>query len=48
MKKIWKVEYYMYNLTERIEKRFYTEIGALLYGLYVGKCLGFRARVKIG
>lgn len=47
MKKNWKVEYYLYNLTERIEKHFYTEIGAVVYGLYVGKILGFRARVKV-
>lgn len=46
MKKAWKVEYYMYNLTERIEKKFYTMLGALTYGLYVGKYLGFKTYVK--
>lgn len=43
--KVWKAEYYLYNLTQKIEKSFYTELGAVLYGLYVGKYLGFRTRV---
>lgn len=46
MKKKWKAEYYLYNLTERVEKTFYTEIGAFLYGLYMAKCVGFRTYVK--
>ena len=44
-KKHWKVEYYRYNLTERVEKWFYTELGAFLYGLYIGKKIGFRTHV---
>lgn len=43
--KVWKAEYYKFNLTEMVEKTFYTELGAVLYGLYVGKYLGFRTRV---
>jgi hypothetical protein len=46
MKKKWKAGYYLYNLTEWVEKTFYTEIGAVLYGLYTGKYLGFRTYVK--
>lgn len=46
MKKTWKIEYYMYNLTERVEKAFYTMLGAIVYGLYVGKYLGFKTYVK--
>ena len=46
MKKKWKAGYYWYNLTEWVEKTFYTEIGAALYGLYAGKCLGFRTYVN--
>lgn len=45
MKKKWRAEYYLYNLTERVEKTFYTEFGAVLYGLYIGKHLGFRTRI---
>ena len=44
-KKHWKVEYYRHNLTERVEKWFYTELGAFLYGLYIGKKIGFRTHV---
>lgn len=43
--KHWKVEYYRYNLTEKVEKTFYTELGAVLYGLYMGKYIGFRTRI---
>ena len=46
MKKKWKAGYYLYNLTEWVEKTFYTEIGAVLYGLYAVKCLGFRTYIK--
>jgi hypothetical protein len=46
MKKKWMAEYYMYNLTERVVKTFYTEFAAVIYGLYVGKHLGFRTRVQ--
>ena len=46
MKKKWKAGYYLYNLTEWVEKTFYTEIGAVLYGLYTGKHLGFRTYVN--
>ena len=45
IRKVWKAEYYRFNLTEMVEKTFYTELGAVLYGLYVGKHLGFRTRV---
>ena len=38
--------YYLYNLTEWVEKAFYTRIGAVIYGLYAGKCLGFRTYIK--
>jgi len=46
MKKKWKVEYYLYNLTERIERRFLTLLGAYAYALYSAKGLGFRTYVK--
>lgn len=46
MKKKWKAGYYLYNLTEWVEKTFYTEIGAFLYGLYVGKAKKFRCYVR--
>jgi hypothetical protein len=46
MKKKWKAGYYLYNLTECVEKTFYTEIGAVLYGLYAGKLLGLRTYIK--
>ena len=46
MKKKWKAGYYWYNLTEWVEKTFCTEIGAVLYGLYTGKYLGFRTYIK--
>ena len=46
MKKNWKAGYYWYNLTEWVEKAFYTRIGAVIYGLYAGKCLGFRTYIK--
>lgn len=46
MKKKWKAGYYFYNLTEWVEKRFLTEIGAVLYGLYVGKILKYRCYVR--
>lgn len=46
MEKKWRVGYYLYNLTEWVEKTFYTEIAAFLYGLYMAKCIGFRTYVK--
>ena len=46
MKKKWKAGYYWHNLTEWAEKTFYTEIGAVLYGLYAGKCLGFTTYIE--
>ena len=44
--KVWKAEYYLYNLTQKIEKSFYTELGAVLYGLYIGRYIGFKTRVS--
>lgn len=35
MKKKWKVGYYEYNLTEWIEKLFFTEAATILYCLYL-------------
>lgn len=46
MKKKWKVCYYLYNLTEWVEKQFFMEISAVLYGLYIGKILKFKCYVK--
>ena len=46
MKKRWKAEYYICNLTERVEKTFFTKWFAILYGMYIGKHVGFRTRVK--
>jgi len=46
MKKNWKAGYYTYNLTEWVEKKFYTEIAAVIYGLYVGKIMKYRCYVK--
>lgn len=46
MKKKWKAGYYLYNLTEWVEKTFYTEIAAVIYGLYIGKVKKFRCYVK--
>lgn len=45
VKKSWKAEFYRYNLTEKVEKTFYTELGAVLYGLYMGKYIRFRTRI---
>ena len=44
--KKWVVDYYLYNLTQRIEKRFYCKYIAILYGMYIGKHIGFRTRVQ--
>jgi hypothetical protein len=46
MRKKWKAGYYLYNLTEWVEKTFYTEIAAVIYGLYIGKAKKFRCYVK--
>lgn len=46
MKKKWKVGYYEYNLTEWVEKTFFTLMAAFVYAIYTGKCLGFRTYVK--
>lgn len=46
MKKKWKAGYYWYNLTEWVEKTFYTRIGALIYFLYAEKHLGFTAYIR--
>ena len=45
MKKTWRVEFYWYNLTEKEQKHFYTEIGACLYAMYISKHYGFRVHV---
>ena len=45
MKKKWKAGYYLYNLTEWVEKTFYTEIGAVIYSIYTEKGHGFKTYV---
>lgn len=45
-KKTWKVEYYEYNLTNRIEKMFYTKFAALHYGKYINNRFGFRTIIR--
>lgn len=44
--KSWVVDYYLYNLTQRIEKKFYCKYIAILYGMYMGKYIGWRTRVR--
>lgn len=46
MEKKWKIEYYLYNLTEMETKTFFTEVGAYLYALFVSRHYGFRTYVK--
>ena len=35
--KKWRIGYYICNLTQWVEKDFYTEFGAMLYAFYVKK-----------
>ena len=46
LKKKWKVSYYLYNLTEMINKSFYTEIGAIFYAMFIAHKYGFKTYVK--
>lgn len=46
IKKRWKVEYYRYNLTERVEECYYTEFFAALRGFWVNRRTGFKVWVK--
>lgn len=46
MKKKWKAGYYLYNLTEWVEKTFYTITGAILYATYVGFILKFKCYIN--
>ena len=45
-KKRWKVEYYLYNLTQRVEKRFYTILGALAHAYHANRYWECKVRVK--
>lgn len=46
MKKKWKVEYYLYNLTEKVSKAFSSEIVAVFYGLFIAKHYRFKTYIK--
>lgn len=46
MKRNWKVEYYLYDLTERVEKRFFTKFAAILYAWYIMQYTGVKTYIK--
>ena len=45
IKRNWIVEYYLYNLTEKVEKRFFTRWGAFIYAWYIARHFGYKAYI---
>ena len=45
MKKNYRVDYYLYDLTELISKSFYTPMGAILYAHWIAYCRGFKTYI---
>lgn len=46
LRKKWRVSYYMYDLTERIEENYFTEIYALVRAYLVSMRNGWKVYVK--
>ena len=46
LRKRWKVDYYYNNLTEKVEKEFYTFLGAFVYGMYATNYWSCKVRVS--
>lgn len=45
MEKNYRVDYYLYDLTELISKSFYTPFGALVYAYWIAYVKGFKTYI---
>lgn len=45
MKKRWTVEYYLYDLTERVERKFYSQFAAWVYAYWITMHWGFQTYI---
>ena len=45
MEKNYRVDYYLYDLTELISKSFYTPFGALVYAYWIAYVRGFKTYI---